>query len=68
MDTEIEYLESRVAALIARLYELQERNSQLAETLSQALKENAELRFRLKETHTRVASLIERLPTEEEDV
>lgn len=54
--------------MIARLYELQERNRQLAETLAQTLKENAELRFRIEETHTRVASLIERLPKEEGDV
>lgn len=67
MDKELEYLESRVAALIARIRELEAQNGRFAEALAQALKENAELHFRVEETKTRVAALIERLPKAEEN-
>lgn len=66
MDTEIDYLESRVAALVARIRELETRNGRFAEVLSAALKENAELNYRLEETRTRVSALIARLPGDEE--
>lgn len=68
MDTEIEYLESRVAALIARIRQLEDSNNRFTEALSQTLKENAELRFRVERTRSRMAALIERLPREEEEV
>lgn len=67
MDKELEYLESRVAALIARIRELETQNGRFADALSQALKENAELHFRVEETRNRVAALIERLPASPED-
>jgi uncharacterized protein (TIGR02449 family) len=67
MDKELESLETRVAALIARIGEMGAQNGRLAEALAQALKENADLHFRLEETRQRVATLIERLPGTEED-
>ena len=67
MDTEIDYLESRVTALVARIRELETRNGRFAEALSQALKDNAELNYRLEETRSRVTALIERLPRDEEE-
>lgn len=67
MDKELESLESRVAALIDRIKEMGGENGRLSEALSQALKDNAELRGRLDETRARVAALIERLPVPEED-
>lgn len=67
MEHDLEYLESRVAALIAALGESGGQNARLAEALGAVLKENAELRFRLEETRNRVAALIERLPRDEEE-
>lgn len=67
MDKELESLESRVAALIDRIKEMGGETGRLSEALSQALKDNAELRVRLDETRARVAALIERLPVPEED-
>ncbi|MCW3480285.1 hypothetical protein OL229_12085 [Neisseriaceae bacterium JH1-16] len=67
METELEYLESRVAALIDRLTEVHDQNTRLAEALAQALKENAELTFRLEDTKFKVAALIERLPKQEDE-
>lgn len=67
MDKELESLESRVTALIARVKEMGEQNSRLSETLAQTLKENADLNFRLEETKSRVQALMERLPSAEED-
>ncbi|OWY38307.1 hypothetical protein CEK28_13650 [Xenophilus sp. AP218F] len=67
MDKELEYLESRVVALIARIGELETQNARFAEALSEALKENAELNFRVNETRSRVAALVERLPRATED-
>ncbi|QEL56983.1 hypothetical protein [Chromobacterium paludis] len=67
MDNELEYLESRVAALIARIRELETQNGRFAEALSEALKENAELHFRVNETRSRVAALVARLPAAPED-
>ncbi len=67
MDKELEYLETRVAGLVARLKEMEGQSGRLAEALGQALRENAELRFRLEETKTRVSTLIARLPAAEED-
>ena len=66
MEHELEYLESRVAALIARVHELDAQNSRLASALGEALRDNAELKFALEETRRRVAALMERLPKEEE--
>ncbi|WP_189533719.1 hypothetical protein [Paludibacterium paludis] len=66
MDTEIQYLETRVAALIERVRELESRNGRFAEALSQALKDNAELNYRLEEARSRVGALISRLPCDEE--
>ncbi|WP_215779331.1 MULTISPECIES: hypothetical protein [unclassified Paludibacterium] len=67
MDKELESLETRVASLIARIGEMGVQNTRLSEALAQALKENADLHFRLEETRQRVATLIERLPGTEED-
>ncbi len=67
MEQDLEYLESRVAALVARLGEMGTQNGKLAEALAQALRENAELTFRLEQTKTRVAALIERLPKDEDE-
>ncbi|AUH53311.1 hypothetical protein CXB49_22280 [Chromobacterium sp. ATCC 53434] len=67
MDNELEYLESRVAALIVRIRELETQNGRFAEALSEALKENAELNFRVNETRSRVAALVARLPAPPED-
>ncbi|AVG15012.1 hypothetical protein LQR31_16690 [Chromobacterium vaccinii] len=67
MDNELEYLESRVAALIARIRELEVQNGRFAEALSEALKENAELNFRVNETRSRVAALAARLPAAPEN-
>jgi uncharacterized protein (TIGR02449 family) len=67
MDKELESLETKVAALITRTKEMGAQNNRLAEALAQALKENADLLFRLEETKSRVGALIERLPIAEED-
>jgi uncharacterized protein (TIGR02449 family) len=67
MDKELESLETRVAALISRIKEMGAQNGRLAEALAQALKENADLLFRLEETRSRVEALMERLPVPEED-
>ncbi|KIA81600.1 MULTISPECIES: hypothetical protein [Chromobacterium] len=67
MDNELEYLESRVAALVGRIRELETQNGRFAEALSEALKENAELHFRVNETRNRVAALVARLPAAPED-
>jgi len=53
MEHELEYLESRVAALIARVHELDAQNSRLASALGEALRDNAELKFALEETRRR---------------
>jgi|GEM_PF-2804776 len=66
MDKELEYLESRVQALIARIKELETQNGRFAEALAEALKENAELNFRVNETRSRVAALVARLPKADE--
>jgi chromosome segregation ATPase len=66
MDKELEYLESRVQALIARIKELETQNGRFAQALAEALKENAELNFRVNETRSRVAALVERLPKADE--
>ncbi|MDF0604455.1 hypothetical protein HZU77_002165 [Neisseriaceae bacterium TC5R-5] len=62
MEKELEYLETRVSALITRVQELETQNNRFASALSEALKENAELTFRINETRNRVAALVERLP------
>jgi cell division protein ZapB len=67
MDKELESLETRVTALIVRIKEMGEQNGRLSEALAQALQENADLQFRLEETKSRVAALMERLPNAEED-
>jgi len=67
MDKELESLENRVAALITRIKEMGAQNGRLGEALAHALKDNADLLFRLEETKSRVAALIERLPCAEED-
>ena len=67
MDKELESLETSVSGLIARIGEMGEQNGRLSEALAQALKENADLHFRLEETRLRVTALIERLPGDEED-
>jgi len=67
MDKELESLETRVGALIVRVKEMGVQNGRLGEALAQALKENAELHFRLEETKSRVSALMERLPNAEED-
>ncbi|KMN35324.1 MULTISPECIES: hypothetical protein [Chromobacterium] len=67
MDKELEYLESRVTALVARIRELETQNGRFAEALSEALRDNAELNFRVNETRARVAALVERLPKASED-
>ncbi|MGR2663587.1 MULTISPECIES: hypothetical protein [Chromobacterium] len=67
MDKELEYLESRVTALVARIRELETQNGRFAEALSEALRENAELNFKVNETRARVAALVERLPKASED-
>lgn len=67
MDKELESLETRVAALITRIKEMGAQNGRLGEALAQALKENADLHFRLEETKSRVSALMERLPSAEED-
>ncbi|MFC3625856.1 hypothetical protein ACFOKJ_06845 [Vogesella amnigena] len=66
MEHELDYLESRVAALIGRIHELDAQNSRLASALGEALRDNAELKFALEETRRRVGVLIDRLPKEEE--
>jgi len=66
MEHELEYLEGRVAALIARIHELETQNSRFATALAEAMRENAEMKFGLEETRRRVALLVERLPKEEE--
>ncbi|MEC5205426.1 cell division protein ZapB [Vogesella perlucida] len=66
MEHELEYLEGRVAALIARIHELETQNSRFAAALAEAMRENAEMKFGLEETRRRVALLVERLPKEEE--
>ena len=38
MDKELEYLESRVTALVARIRELETQNGRFAEALSEALR------------------------------
>lgn len=65
MEHELDYLESRVAALIARIHELETQNSRFAAALADALRDNAEMKFALEETRHRVAALVERLPKEE---
>lgn len=67
MDKELEYLESRVTALVARIRELETQNGRFAEALSEALRDNAELNFRVNETRARVAALVERSPKASED-
>lgn len=67
MDNEIEYLETRVIALIARLQKLEDDNSRFTQVLSQTLKENAELRFRVEKARSRMLSLIDCLPKDEEE-
>jgi cell division protein ZapB len=67
MDKELESLETRVNALIARIKEMGEQNGRLSEALGQSLQDNADLQFRLEETKSRVAALIARLPNAEED-
>ncbi|AXT44820.1 MULTISPECIES: hypothetical protein [Chromobacterium] len=67
MDKELEYLESRVTALVARIRELETQNGRFAEALSEALRDNAELNFKVNETRARVAALVERLPKASED-
>ena len=54
-------------ALRARIKELETQNGRFAEALAQALKDNAELTFRVNETRSRVAALVERLPKDEAD-
>jgi len=66
MDKELESLETRVNALIARIKEMGEQNGRLSEALGQSLQDNADLQFRLEETKSRVAALIARLPNAEE--
>lgn len=66
MEQDLAYLESRVAALVARLAEVGTQNTKLSEALAQALKQNAELTFRMEHVKSRVAALIERLPADEE--
>ena len=66
MEHELEYLEGRVAALIARIHELETQNSRFASALAEAMRENAEMKFNLEETRHRVTLLIDRLPKEEE--
>lgn len=66
MEQELDYLESRVAALIGRIHELDAQNSRLSAALGDALRDNAELKFALEETRRRVGVLIDRLPKEEE--
>lgn len=67
MDKELESLEARVAALVARVGEMGAQNARLSQALAASLQDNADLRFRLEETRSRVAVLIERLPGAEED-
>jgi len=67
MDKELESLETKVAALVTRIKEMGVQNGRLGEALAQALKENADLQFRLEETKSRVSALMERLPIVEED-
>jgi cell division protein ZapB len=67
MDTEFETLESRFAALIARIHELDGQNERMAVVLAEVLKENAELKFCVAETRLRVETLISRLPGEPEN-
>ena len=66
MEQELDFLESRVAALIARVHELDGQNGRLSAALGDALRDNAELKFALEETRRRVGTLIDRLPREEE--
>lgn len=67
MDKELESLETSVSALITRIHEMGAQNGRLSDALAQALKDNADLQFRLEETRQRVAALIERLPGDEEE-
>jgi DNA-binding SARP family transcriptional activator len=67
MEQDLAYLESRVGALVERLTEVGSQNTKLAEALAHALKQNAELTFRLEHVKTRVAALIERLPADEDE-
>ncbi len=67
METEFESLEGRVAALIARIHELDGQNERMASVLAEVLKENAELKFCVEETRLRVEALIARLPGEADD-
>jgi predicted nuclease with TOPRIM domain len=67
MDKELESLETKVAALVTRIKEMGVQNGRLGEALAQALKDNADLQFRLEETKSRVSALMERLPIVEED-
>lgn len=67
MDKELESLETKVAALVTRIKEMGAQNGRLSEALAQALKDNADLQFRLEETKSRVSALMERLPIVEED-
>ncbi len=66
MEQELEHLEHRVVALIARLHELETQNDRLGEVLAHTMKENAEMRYALEETRHRVAALMNRLPQEEQ--
>lgn len=66
MDNELETLESKVAALLVRITELSTQNERLAGALALALKENAELNFRIEESKQRLSSLIARLPAAED--
>ncbi|MGL6069787.1 hypothetical protein, partial [Craterilacuibacter sp.] len=59
--------ESRFAALIARIHELDGQNERMAAVLAEVLKENAELKFCVAETRLRVETLIARLPGEPEN-
>ncbi|GHD78857.1 hypothetical protein ACFSQE_00405 [Vogesella fluminis] len=65
MEQELDYLEGRVVALVARIRELETQNGRFAEVLAQTMKENAEMKFALEETRHRVAALMTRLPQED---
>ena len=65
MEQELDYLEGRVGALIARIHELENQNGRFAEVLAQTMKENAEMKFALEETRNRVVALMHRLPPED---
>lgn len=64
MESELEYLEGRVGALIERLADMVEQNHRLSAALAEALKDNAELSFTLEQARTRVAAVMDRLPQE----